>query len=160
MEYFEFFKKLSDNKVRYLICGGFAVNIYGIPRMTADIDLLLDFDKKNILDFEKIITSSNYKPILPFALNSLLNLSQRKKLKTEKNFIAFSYYNAVSNSMNIDVIIDLPFLFTELWEQRVVRKAGDTEINLVSVEQLIKMKKYSGRMQDKQDIIHLSKFKK
>jgi len=43
MEYLQLFKKLSEEQVRYLICGGLAVNIYGIPRMTADIDLLLDF---------------------------------------------------------------------------------------------------------------------
>ena len=46
MEYLELFSKLEQFKVRYLICGGLAVNIYGIPRMTADIDLLLDFTEK------------------------------------------------------------------------------------------------------------------
>ena len=51
MEYLELFSKLEQFKVRYLICGGLAVNIYGIPRMTADIDLLLDFTEKNVTDF-------------------------------------------------------------------------------------------------------------
>ena len=46
MEYLELFSKLEQFKVRYLICGGLAVNIYVIPRMTADIDLLLDFTFK------------------------------------------------------------------------------------------------------------------
>ena len=67
------FKELSQNKVRYLVCGGLAVNVYGIPRTTADIDLLLDFEENNILSFEKVVTSQNYKPLLPIKLNSLID---------------------------------------------------------------------------------------
>jgi len=46
------FKSLADNKVKYLLCGGLAVNLYGIPRMTADVDLLIDWEKENIEKFE------------------------------------------------------------------------------------------------------------
>ena len=48
MEYSLLFEQLEKQKIRYLLCGGMAVNIYGIPRMTADIDLLLDFNEDNI----------------------------------------------------------------------------------------------------------------
>ncbi len=37
MEYLKLFKLLDAREVRYLLCDGLAVNIYGIPRMTADI---------------------------------------------------------------------------------------------------------------------------
>ena len=47
MEYEKLFDCFYNNKVRYVICGGLAVNIYGIPRMTADIDLIIDFSAEN-----------------------------------------------------------------------------------------------------------------
>jgi hypothetical protein len=52
MEIKKIFDVLNQYNVKYLVCGGLAVNIYGIPRMTADIDLLLDFEESNVLNFE------------------------------------------------------------------------------------------------------------
>ncbi len=160
MEYLDFFKKLGEVEVKYLVCGGLAVNIYGVPRMTADIDLLLDFERKNIEAFEKIISSFNYKPVLPIQLNNLVESAERIKLKNEKNLIAFSYFNSVENMMSIDVLIDSPLSFPIMWEEREKRQIEDMNINIVSIDHLIEMKKYSNRVQDKQDVIQLTKFKK
>ncbi len=68
MEYLELFKRLSQQKIRYLICGGLAVNIYGIPRMTADIDLLLDFTDDNIEKFETAIKLLMYQSVFPISI--------------------------------------------------------------------------------------------
>jgi hypothetical protein len=55
MEYELLFEALWKGKIRSLVCGGLAVNIYGVPRMTADIDLLLDFEPENLSRFEQIL---------------------------------------------------------------------------------------------------------
>ena len=159
MEYLDLFKNIGEANVRYLICGGLAVNIYGIPRMTADIDLLLDFEQENILSFEKIMSLFNYKPILPIQLNSLTNAAKRNELKKEKNLIAFSYFNSVENMMSVDVLIDSPLSFEEMWNAREERKVDNVAVNITSVEHLIEMKKYSNRTQDKQDVVFLTRFK-
>lgn len=49
MFYFEILEGLYNNKIKYLIVGGLAVNLYGIPRVTQDIDIILSMDKENIL---------------------------------------------------------------------------------------------------------------
>jgi len=46
MEYLKLFEQLQQHDIRYMLCGGLAVNVYGIPRMTADIDIVLDFEEK------------------------------------------------------------------------------------------------------------------
>lgn len=135
------------------------MNIYGIPRMTADIDLLLDFTQENISQFEKTINSFHYKSLLPIPLTMFIDSNERIKAKQEKNLIAFSYYNAISNSMNVDVLIDVPLKFNDMWQDREVRKMENTEVNIVSIRDLIKLKEYSNRIQDRQDILMLTKFK-
>lgn len=158
MDYIQLFKELYQQKVSYLICGGLAVNIYGIPRMTADIDLLVDFTEENIDKFDEVMRKLNYQPVLPIKIQAFVNEKNRKEMIRDKNLIAFSFYNPVNNIMNVDVLIDTPFNFSELWKNKVTRKADETELYLVSVKDLIKMKEYSNRIQDQKDIIFLKKF--
>lgn len=66
----------------------------------------------------------------------------------------------MSNYMQLDVLLDAPMTFEEMWKNKVSRKANEFSIYLVSVEHLIKMKEYSNRAQDRDDIVLLTKFKK
>lgn len=47
LDYLAIFKKLNEKGIRYIVTGGIAVNLYGIPRMTYDVDLILDLEDKN-----------------------------------------------------------------------------------------------------------------
>ena len=157
MEYLELFSKLEQFKVRYLICGGLAVNIYGIPRMTADIDLLLDFTKKNVTDFETAIKILMYQSQLPISISKFVNKEERQKAIQEKNLIAYSFFNSRTNYMSLDVLLDVPIPFEELWKAKEERAIDKFRVNLVSVQHLIELKKYANRKQDKEDVILLSK---
>ena len=44
-----FIELLNLHKVRYIIVGGFAVNLYGYVRLTQDIDILIDPIKRNAI---------------------------------------------------------------------------------------------------------------
>ncbi len=157
MEYEELFRSLWDKKVRFLICGGLAVNIYGIPRMTADIDLLLDFEPGNLAQFGEVLQSLSYKSTVPVPLALLSEKAKRDELTKAKNMIAYSFYNSRSGYMNVDVLLDTPFSFEELWDNRDVRDMNDYKVNVLDIDHLIEMKKYSNRPQDQKDIILLSK---
>lgn len=157
MIYEEVFRALYQKEVRYLICGGLAVNIYGIPRMTADIDILLDFEEKNLKNFSQIIKKSDYSSLIPISIESLSSGDERKRLLEEKNLVAYSYYSTIVGRMNLDVLVNVPFSFDEMWAAREIRPMDDFEIYLVSVDHLIKMKEFSNRVQDQQDIFLLSK---
>lgn len=160
MYYIELLKGLFDENVRYMLCGGLAVNIYGIPRMTADIDIILDFERNNFCQFEKVLTKLNYQKILPVQLYDLLDEKKRKELKDTKNLIAFSFYNTAASYMNLDILIDIPIPFLEMWKNKTERQLDNFKVYLVSIEHLIEMKAHSDRIQDKQDIIHLTKLLK
>src|SRR6476469_2530512 len=43
----ELFKLLNENKVRYLLIGGYAVVVHGYVRNTNDIDIVVSDDREN-----------------------------------------------------------------------------------------------------------------
>jgi predicted nucleotidyltransferase len=49
-------KRLNEKDVKYVLIGGFAVNYYGLPRATEDIDLLVDPSNENILKIKDALS--------------------------------------------------------------------------------------------------------
>lgn len=159
MEYIKLFKQLHEYKIQYLVCGGLAVNIYGIPRMTADIDLLINFEHENVKRFVEAVEKLHFTPNIPLQLPTLSDKNVREDMIKNRNLIAYSFYNTQSNYMNLDVLIDTPITFDKMWENRESRKIENFQVEIVSLEDLIVLKKYANRNQDKQDIQMLSKLK-
>jgi predicted nucleotidyltransferase len=146
------FQSFNKHNVRYLLCGGVAVNIYGIARMTSDVDILLDFDKYNLERFQSAVSEIGYSPTIPVSIFDLADAASRNKLIHEKNLVAFSLVNTVSPHVVLDIIADMPFVFNDLWERKKSRVMKNYELHLVSIKDLIELKKYAGRVQDNQDI--------
>ena len=46
--YEEYIRSLLDHNVRFIIFGGFAVNLYGFTRVTEDLDVWVDPDGENL----------------------------------------------------------------------------------------------------------------
>jgi hypothetical protein len=124
--------------------------------MTADIDIILDFEEVNLLKFEDITKLISYTAVLPFSIKQMVNKEVRSSFIKEKNLIAYSYFNNLKNVMSLDVLVDVPIPFNELWDKREVRTSFDFKINIVSINDLIQLKKYSNRKQDNDDILLLS----
>ncbi|MBC7695908.1 MAG: hypothetical protein H7141_10745 [Burkholderiales bacterium] len=160
MEIKKIFDILNQYHVKYLVCGGLAVNIYGIPRMTADIDLLLDFDEINIQNFELGVKHLLFQSVIPLSISTFINKEERLKAIKEKSLIAYSYFNSSIGFMNLDVLLDTPIEFDVLWKNKTDRLLGLTPIHLVCVEDLIKLKRYANRIQDQNDVLLLSKLLK
>jgi hypothetical protein len=53
--YEELFEKLNSGKVRFLLLGGAAVSLHGFPRMTTDIDILLENSRENIAHLLEVL---------------------------------------------------------------------------------------------------------
>ena len=51
----EFIKSLNDNKVRYLIVGGYAVALHGYPRYTNDLDIWIELYPENAVKMIKAL---------------------------------------------------------------------------------------------------------
>lgn len=157
MHLIDLYRSFQQHEVRYLLCGGLAINMYGIPRSTADMDIILDLREENLRNFLKSIEAFGYQSSLPISVIQLADETFRKSLREEKGLVAFSFFSSIFQMITLDVLVDLPFSFEDLWKNRTERKAGETILCLVGVEDLVALKEVSNRQQDRIDIESLKR---
>ena len=160
MYYFEILEGLYKSKVRYLIVGGLSVNLYGVPRITQDIDIVVAMSKENILKITSLLKGLGYIPRLPVNPDDLANHYKVKDWIENKNLKAFSFYHKKDHYKVIDIVLVHPLDFEKSFINRTVKKAKDIDVYLASVDDIIKMKEFSGRTQDLSDIEMLKKVRK
>jgi hypothetical protein len=152
MFYEEVFRELNRAKVRYLVVGGGAVVLHGVVRMTADLDLFVDFEEKNLLKFAEVLTDLGYRPKIPVKASDFAVKSNREKWKKEKNMLVFSFYHLKRFQDHVDVFVYEPVEFEKAYKEREVVKVGNVKIPIISIKYLRKMKAIAGRPQDLADI--------
>ncbi|ODS32425.1 MAG: hypothetical protein SCARUB_02452 [Candidatus Scalindua rubra] len=160
MYYFEILEGLYKSNVRYLIAGGLSVNLYGIPRVTQDIDIVIAMDKENVLKLTSLLKESGYVPRLLVSPEDLANPDKVKDWIENKNLKAFSFYHKKDNYKVVYIVLVHPLDFEMSFKNRTVKKAKDIDIYLASIDDVIKMKEFSGRTQDLSDIEMLNKVRK
>jgi hypothetical protein len=151
------FSSLNNETVRYIVAGGIAVNLYGIERATADIDIILKLDEKNIPKFINVAKRLLLKPKIPVQLDDFIDEAKRKEWIVNKGMMVFSLYDPKNPFFLLDIFIAVPFNFDEVYKQRKKIKFEDTVIPVIPIQELIKMKEESGRPQDRADVFYLRK---
>jgi hypothetical protein len=86
----QFFSALNQSGVRYLIAGGIAVNIHGYQRATADLDIVIQLEKENILAALRVLGNLDYRSILPVNASDFANEEIRNSWIAEKSMQVFS----------------------------------------------------------------------
>lgn len=162
MYYQKLFSALNKKKVKYAVVGGVAVNLYGIERATHDLDLLLAMDEKNLLRAVQVFKNLGYSSKLPVKPEDFVNKQIRERWMKEKNMIAFSYIDLKNPYVLIDIVISASLKFEDAERKINILTAQDKKIKVpvVSIDDLIRMKKQAGRAQDISDIEMLKKAKK
>lgn len=157
LEYEDIFKQLTEENIQYLLIGGAAVILHGVPRVTGDVDLMLSMTTDNILRFTKIMSKLGYKPKVPVKPEELADSEKRKEWQEQKNMKVFSFQHPDDPYMVVDVMINNPIDFDEVYKRRKIVDKWGTKISLVPQEDLIKLKEIAGRNQDLSDILLLKR---
>lgn len=135
-----------------MIVGGLAVNLHGVPRMTQDIDIIIAIEKENILALCDCLTNLGYAPRLP---ENPMNMADPEILKNwieKRNLKAFSFFNKQDEFKVIDIVLVHPLNFEAAYQRKNIIKIQNIEIPLLAIDDLIEMKKFSGRPRDLSDI--------
>lgn len=160
MFYLDVLEQFYKKKVRYLIVGGLAVNLYGVPRVTQDLDIVIAIDSDNILKINSALKELGYVPKLPVNPDEMADPETVKQWTEERNLKAFSFYHKKENYKVVDIVLVHPLDFEDAFKHKTVKSAGGVDINLVSMEDLVRMKTASGRGQDISDIAMLSRVRR
>ncbi len=155
LDFQRIFKELSDEGIDYVVIGGLAVNLHGIPRMTYDIDLMILLNARNVKKLVSKLKSWGYLPRVPVQPEDLADEQIRNSWVREKNMKAFSFYSDKQPLGEIDLIIDSPIPYEEVRKRATILDLGGVNVPVISIPDLIELKLKSGRKQDHSDIEHL-----
>lgn len=144
-------EKLKYDRIDYALVGGYAVALHGAVRGTVDIDFVIKWNKNNLMKSVSALNELGLVSRLPITADEVFSF--RDEYINNRNLIAWNFYNPDNPAEQVDIIID----FDLSGKSVVSMKVADVEINVISIKQLIKMKKKSARPQDLADIDALEK---
>lgn len=157
LDYLDIFKGLAEAHVDYLVVGGIAVNLHGIPRMTFDIDFIVDMDAANISRLVEKLSLWGFRPRLPIQAAMLADPCAREEWVSKRNMKAFSFVHPEQPIAEIDILLVSPAPFAELQSRALAKPLACFSVPVISIDDLILMKQNTGRAQDAADITQLRK---
>jgi hypothetical protein len=141
----EFFELLSEEKVEYLLIGGYAVAYHGYPRYTADIDIWINPLRENLELLICALRRFGFKS-QPFTVETFLG---------KEKIFQFGV-----PPTRIDLITFVPGLeFADCYPKAEQMILGGLKILVIDRESLVKNKRACGRPKDIVDLEELLKRK-
>lgn len=133
-DFTDLLRLFNENRVRYLVIGGYAIILYAEPRFTKDLGLWISTDTNN--------ATAIYKALNDFGA-PLAGL-------TEADFSEEGYYYQMGvPPMRVDIFMGIPGGdFEQAWRNRNEADFVGLIVPFISKQDLIAAKKASGRPQD------------
>ena len=135
----DFLNSLNKHKVKYLLLGGWAVGIHGAPRFTADLDVFVAVDDKNIDKLLHALYEFGAPTIPREAFQDIGRVFRmgRAPIKIE----------ILNQASGID--------FEQCYRHRKRVTLDGVKVSLISASDLLKNKAASGREKDIADLRNL-----
>jgi len=133
-------KRLDEDQIHYALCGGLALAIYGIPRATVDIDVLIR--RESLGQIQAITRGMGYimkAETMTFARGAIEIHRVSKKEEESRNWLS------------LDFLLVNPQV-EKVWDSRLEVEWEGGELWVVSREGLIYLKSIRGSGQDLDDI--------
>jgi hypothetical protein len=159
LDYLGILKRMNEAGVRYVVVGGLAVNFHGVPRMTYDLDLLVELTDDNLAKLVGLLEEWEFKPRIPVRLADLAIEDKRREWIEDKQVKAFNVVNHEWALSEIDILIETPVSFERAYANVERLVLNEIEVPVASIDDLIEMKQGTGRNQDEADIEYLLRVK-
>lgn len=130
------FRSLSDHEVRYLVVGGVAAIVHGVPRTTFDLDLLIEANEPNV---RRLLAALEEAGLGSAAL-------------TSPEAVIAHEITVIKDRLRIDLLTTIPGIrFEDAWPHRETRAIEGVEYWIISRSDLVAAKRASGRPKDLED---------
>ena len=131
------FASFQKNDVKYLMIEGIAAVLYGVPRATFDLDVLIEPSAQNA---ERLLRG-----IIDAGLGTASLTTVEDLLSKEITIF--------TDRIRLDVQTSTPgIVFEDAWERRVTMNYKGQALEVVSLRDLIASKRAAGRDVDLQDV--------
>lgn len=147
-EILNLWKALNREKVLYIMVGGFATNLNGFSRTTADLDLWIKDTQENRNSFVKALNSVNIKNIDFLKSNPII--AGWTTIKLDSGF-ELDLMTEIKNFGNSD--------FDECYKLAPIAVISEVPIKFLHINHLIEEKRKSGRPKDLIDLEELEKIR-
>jgi hypothetical protein len=146
------FAALNNAGIRYIVVGGLATVLHGHARLTSDLDMIIDLQPEEAKKAIDVLVGLGFQPRAPVSPEEFADPAARRAWVEQKGMRVFSMWDPKNPMVEIDLFVDHPILFEELWAESEVMPLSDTTARVVSANHLIQLKRLAGRPQDLMDI--------
>ncbi len=130
--------------IRYAVMGGIAVRVYGIPRPTYDIDFTVALDRSRLPEFYRAVGNLGYTVPEPYLQGWIDRVADLPLVKA-RLYLA-------DQGIDVDLFLAESPYQEELLRRRRREPVADSQVWLVSPEDLILLKLLAKRQRDFADI--------
>lgn len=155
--YHDVLAALTAAGVPFVVVGGVAVNLQGVPRFTADLDVAVALDGAILSRAAEVLERLGLRCRLPVSREDLSDVEQVRGWIAERNLSAITFADPQQPLREVDVVVASRVPYPELERTAEPLSAGGISFRVASVEALIAMKSGTGRAQDESDVEALRK---
>ncbi len=159
MIYKEEFDALNVAGIHYVVVGGVATVLHGYARMTIDLDLVIELAADMPARAIEVLTGLGYRPRLPEAAEAFADSGKRAGWAAHRNMVVFSLYHDSDPRRVIDLFIEYPLEPAMLFGNKTSFRIGGVDIPVAGIDELIKMKRATGRPKDEEDADRLQEIR-
>jgi predicted nucleotidyltransferase len=151
------FRLLNEHDIRYVIVGGIAVILHGSPRLTADLDIIIDLEPTNARRAIEVLKSAGFVGEVPVDIREFADERVRRSWIVDKHMKALSLHDGEIPPTVIDLLAESPIPFEDLYQRANVVSLEEMTLRVASIPDLIVLKRLSGRPEDLRDVAELEK---
>jgi hypothetical protein len=145
--------QLRKHRVPYALVGGHAVALHGAVRGTVDLDFVIRWSLRHLESAVQALGECRLVSRLPITARDVFEF--RDEYIRNRSLVAWNFYNPHALAEQVDLLINYDL---GRRKTKTVRTAEGT-IRLLNIDDLIAMKRASGREQDLRDAEALEKLK-
>ena len=145
---------LADDVAEFIIVGGVAAFLHGGKRVTYDIDIVPSLDSQTWPSLIDTIWDAGGRPRIPETREAIKDIDNVKRWMNEKGMMALTF-KSPNGVIEIDLLVKESHRFEELFTRAKSIRLDDRTYHVVSINDLIEMKRQAGRPQDLLDITEL-----
>jgi hypothetical protein len=154
------FERLNEQGGRYVVVGGVAVVLHGFPRLTVDLDLIVDLRREEASRTIAALTSLGLLPLAPVRAEEFADSERRRDWIATNGMRVFSMYDPGDPLRTVDLFVESPIDFDGLWSRARIIDLDGTAVRVASIADLIDLKRRANRAQDREDIARLEEIAK